>query len=496
MDIGTRRQLFIDSRFFARSSGIELEMQTPVQHPDPVLLPDRPWESFGIGAYNTIMREPDGRFRMWYDAVMKGGLPSEGARRLCYAESCDGIHWFKPRLDLVPFGGRQGTNIVAPLAARQSMQGATVLRDQRAPAAARYRLWSKFRPADAEMEAGVKPGLWAFQSPDGFQWQPSPGQPNPPGISCDTQNMVFWDDRLDQYVGYIRVRETQSREEAAGAAKGRYRSVGRIASPDFIHWSALQRVFEADSVDLAIPVPVARSGPRPPIDFYTSCAMKYFGAEDVYLMLPSAFYHWEDDNAPNTMDVQLLVSRDGLDWQRAGGRRPFLRHGPDGTICSGMLFANPWLIPVDDEIWLYYAGTARRHGTDSNGGEGTPAARPSGIFRATLRRDGFVAATATYSGGEFTTPVLTFGGDYLKVNFDGSAGGWLQVEILDEHFRPVQGFSLADADAVTGNSVRKTVTWRGRSEVGSLRGRPHRLRLVMRDVRLYAFEFPASRALG
>ena len=49
---------------------------------------------------------------------------------------------------------------------------------------------------------------------------------------------------------------------------------------------------------------------------------------------------------PATMDVQLLASRDGIDWKRAGGRRPFLRRGPDGSLSGGMIYANPWPITV------------------------------------------------------------------------------------------------------------------------------------------------------
>ena len=96
IEVGTRKQLFIDERFIAASRGIELRMNLPVQHPEPVLFADKPWEALGIGAYNTVFREKDGRWRMWYDAMMLTGLPSEGARRLGYAESEDGIHWRKP----------------------------------------------------------------------------------------------------------------------------------------------------------------------------------------------------------------------------------------------------------------------------------------------------------------------------------------------------------------------------------------------------------------
>ena len=39
--------------------------------------------------------------------------------------------------------------------------------------------------------------------------------------------------------------------------------------------------------------------------------MKYPFASDAYVMLPSVFYHWGEDDFPARQDVQLLTSRDG-----------------------------------------------------------------------------------------------------------------------------------------------------------------------------------------
>ena len=489
LDIGNRKQLFIDERFIAHSEGIRLCMNSPVQHPDPVLVPDRPWEANGIGAYNTAMLEEDGRFRLWYDAGVKGGLPSEGARRLGYAESEDGLTWHKPNLGLIPFQGSKDNNLVAPLLERQSLQGATVIRDKRAAEGERYKLWTKFLPTDEERAAGASAGLWAMHSPDGFRWSYYPGQPNPEG-SCDTQNMLFWDDRLECYVGYTRVRATQHLDEAAQTeGRKKYRSVGRVTSIDFKTWSELEIVFEADAADLAMPVPYQADSITPNIDYYTSCAMKYGWAEDVYLMMPSAYYHWGEDQYPATMDVQLLTSRDGISWSRAGDREPFLRQGLDDSATSGMIFANPWLLPVGDELWLYYNGTPRTHGPRPPGIDEAGFARRTGIFRASIRRDGFISADAGHSGGELTTPLITFEGDRLELNCDGSAGGWLQVEVLNAEDQPIPGYSLADSDDVRGNGLSKRVTWRGNTDVGPLSGQPVRLRFVMRGVKLFALQF-------
>ncbi|MDE2994429.1 MAG: hypothetical protein OXU67_11165, partial [Chloroflexota bacterium] len=188
MNIGTHKQLFIDERFFDSTDGVRLCMNPPVQHLEPVLRADRPWEALGIGSYNTVLRESDGRFRMWYDALLEGGLPHEGARRLCYAESTDGLSWEKPELGLIPFRGSTANNVVAPPLERQSQQGATVFRDDRAAPAERYKLWTKFQPTDRQVAAGVEPGLWAMYSADGIHSQTYPGQPQPPDTMCDTHN--------------------------------------------------------------------------------------------------------------------------------------------------------------------------------------------------------------------------------------------------------------------------------------------------------------------
>ena len=131
------------------------------------------------------------------------------------------------------------------------------------------------------------------------------------------------------------------------------------------------------------------------------------------------------------------------------------------------------------------AGTAARWRAATSGRLG----KRSGIFRASLRRDGFISADADYGGGELTTPAVRFTGRTLALNCDAGAGGWLKVELLDGEGHPLPGFGRDAADAVLGNGVSKTVTWQGRSDVSPAAGRPVRLRFLMRDVKLYAFRF-------
>ena len=116
----------------------------------------------------------------------------------------------------------------------------------------------------------------------------------------------------------------------------------------------------------------------------------------------------------------------------------------------------------------------------------------SGIGRAVLRLDGFVSADAGYGGGEIVTPVVRFEGGRLELNVDTGGGGAVRVELQDGEGRPIGGYTEEDASWICGNSVRMPVRWGKSGDVSSLSGRPIRIRFVMRDCKLYAFQFVDS----
>ena len=154
---------------------------------------------------------------------------------------------------------------------------------------------------------------------------------------------------------------------------------------------------------------------------------------------------------------------------------------------------------------MYYGGSDRPHGWGAHGplernnhlltqAGLAPTEDISAISRLVFRRDGFISARAAYTGGEFTTPVLRFNGNELMLNVDTSAVGELRVEILDElgamTLSGSAGYRLEDCDRIhTTNEINRVVTWQGKSDISELAGKPIRLRFVMRDVDLYAFQF-------
>jgi hypothetical protein len=496
IEIGSRKQLFIDRRFIADSVNVELVMNPAQIREEPVLVADRLWEA-SIAAYNTVVREAD-RFRMWYDFIPPENDPSGITRGVAYAESRDGVYWDKPEIGLVEIGGSKANNVVIPRlpdAPRGETEGGTVLLDMNPDCrpGERYKFWTKVRGIPEEDQArGMIGQFWQMYSEDGIYWNVYPKDTEI--VPCDTQNVPLWDDRLGKYVGYGR-----TRNEMNGF---RVRGVGRTESDDFRSWSDMVEVFRADKSDWrAVPPAECRDRLGGYVDVYTNAAMKYPYAQDAYFMMPSFLYHWEcveavegdgDEaadvhvNFPDTADVRLLTSRDGVSWSQAPGRKPFLPVGLAGGPRSRQMYTSPGVVRVGDLLWNYCYGNNIDHsGQVDPGSDG----RDEGIFINESRLDGFMSADTPYAGGWLFTPPIVFEGSRLELNIDTGAGGLATVEIQSADGGPIDGFTRQDCRTLNGNSARMPVRFDGGAELGSLAGEPVRLRIETYDSKLYAFQF-------
>ncbi|MBE9479523.1 MAG: hypothetical protein IMY80_06110, partial [Chloroflexi bacterium] len=68
VDVGSRKQLFIDDALIASSRKIELTMNPPAKTGERVIVADRPWESGGIGAYCTVLKVGY-EYRLYYNCA-------------------------------------------------------------------------------------------------------------------------------------------------------------------------------------------------------------------------------------------------------------------------------------------------------------------------------------------------------------------------------------------------------------------------------------------
>lgn len=510
IEIGSQKQLFIDTKFIESSEGITLTVQQPTQPHDKLVTADAPWERDAhIGSYSTVVQE-NGKIRLWYD--VRAGIPEPRKNPpfmgLAYAESTDGIHFTKKPLGLVERNGSKDNNLVLPPRPDWlTLGGGTVWRDDNPNAApdARYKSWSKMYHKPGSPIRGPH-RVW--KSPDGLHW--THDERTVTGLrAADTQPSWFWDPRINRYVGYSR--EWVREKSGFGARMASYNE-----SDDMINWTAMHFALEPDERDATaapsmvldptklqvkgedvLPQREARTGagtgedqvltPTAPLDFYGPGVFPY---EGVYLALIPVFHHWRGsgvDTFPSTGDIQLAVSRDARHFTRPGPRRAFLSTGMDGTWDSKWIYPTLRPVRMGDELWIYYTGTNHNHA----GRLDAKATREeTAISRAILRLDGFVAAEADYEGGVFLTPPIRFTGSRLELNLNTGAGGVAKVEIVRENGEPIRGFTLAEADELNGNSVRLNATWNGgKSDVSALAGQPVRLRIKMRAAKLYAFQF-------
>ncbi len=500
LDIGSRKQLFIDHKLLEMSEGITLTANPPYQTREKLVTINAPWEHDArIGSYSTVVQE-NGRIRLWYEIL--AGEPPPGQNPpfmgMAYAESLDGIHFGKPVLDLVERNGSRANNVVMPVdGVAAAIGGASIWRDDNpnCPPGARYKSWSKFYPKKGSGLRGPH-RLWV--SPDGLRWKLDERLMT--GLrAADTQPSWFWDPRVGRYVGYSR--EWVRDETSYGARMASYNE-----SNDMIHWDSFAIALEPDERDLTASPAMSidpfhatvrgedllppgggkTAAAASPLDFYGPGVFPY---EGVYIALIPVFHHFRGSGAeasPSTSDIQLAVSRDGRHFSRPLPRRPFLRTGPDGAFDSKWIY--PVLRPVrmGGELWIYYFGQNIDHSHRLD-----PAAkgREAAISRAVMRVDGFVSADADYEGGWFLSPPLRFNGSRLELNLDTGAGGMAKVEILEESGKLIPGFTLADADPLNGNKVRMTASWKGSKDVSPLAGRTIRLRVRMRSAKLYALQF-------
>lgn len=469
-EIGTRPQLLLDQRIIATQRNLRLTMHSPRRDGRVLLTNDQPWESDPdqlVAVYSSVLYEK-GKFRIWYDL---GHRSDRSKRVVAYAESSDGIHFVKPKLGLVDFGGSRQNNVVMP----GEIGGCSVWIDPAAPPEHRYKSQQKVYPSGQ---------FHMYSSPDGLHWKMFRRIRIGAG-GWDTQSIIYHDPTSRKYLMFTRF--WHSHRHGTGTAPDNFRCVRRLESTDLVHWTNQSIVMAPDAADKALyPTPPG----NPAVDYYGAAVFPY---GDLTVMLTQAFWHWkprpagQKGLAPASFDVRLAVSTDSRTFRRVGNWQPFMAGGTDGRFDSRYVWALPNPVVVGDEIWIYYVGSNRDHDDQIDPAAG--GRMKSGIGRAVLRRDGWVSADANLAGGQLTTPPLRFSGTRLELNAATGGGGSIHVELLDADGRPLSGFSRAEALPVTGNSLHLPVSWQAGGDVSRMAGRTIRLKFHLKDTQLYAFKF-------
>lgn len=472
------RQLFVDSFLLGEGTrGVVTVHHTPTYLDDknPVLRPDRPWESRGVpyadkafaSAFSGgLWYDPaDASYKMWYRC---------GDAGQCYATSSDGIEWTKPALE-----GGNGTNIID----HDAIDGATVWLDLRPGTVAARR----FVMASVTRANGYRSYTLKY-SKDGKVWSMAR---NATGPIAD-RSTIFFNPFRSVWVYSIKAMSYPHLGRARKYAEG----------PDLVEAGAWGPDGPANwtSADVLDPPPGCYSKSVTSTQLYNLDAVAY---ESVVVGLFTILTgkacgpmcnitgaHCSPYNRTGEWDsVFVGYSRDGFHWSRpvVGGKHAVFLPQSDAP-------APPWrwnkanvqsvgggfLVVDGDPTGLpalrFYVGA--RTGVDQLAGNAS-------VGVAALRRDGFASVELPATGsaaGTVVTRTLVFAGAHLFVNLGlgggrgaGAGGSSLTVAVVDPASgTPIAPFTHANCRPRRTDSVRLAVVWgsgAGAADLGAVAGR-------------------------
>ncbi len=433
INLGTRRELFVDGFLVDRMQGLQFRLHPPCET-GVALRFDQPWEG-RTSAYVTVLKDGS-KYRMYYRASGQKGTPKR--EFTCVAESSDGVHWTKPRLGLHAYGKHPRTNIILATSGAEGTHNFTPFVDRNPQASPQQRY---------KALGGVPPR--AFVSADGIHWKLLHPRPVLTQGAFDSQNLAFWDPNRRCYVAYFRV------------FRRGVRAVATATSQDFIHWSKPQ------------PVQMQQA---PGEHFYTNAVQVYFRAPHIYLAFPKRYFPGRQKLPKHPYrgisDGAFLTSRDGVHFQRTFSQA-FLRPGPDPRNWGDRSNMIAWgLVPTGRrKMSLYFS---RHYRFDS-----------AHIARAEYVVDRLASLHAGAQAGWVLTPPLRFAGGELRLNYSTSAFGSVKIEVLSAQGEPLPGFSGSEAPELFGDGVDQ----RYPMDFSPLVGKVVRLRIVLQDADLFSLRF-------
>jgi len=456
--MGRDRYLVLDSRIIDTVENAHLTVGVVQKDENnPLFREDKPWEPRFDNPYCSVVYDEDeGIFMCWYSIFIKSGgydgfpgegLPSDqrawvewgkGIRDfgVCYATSKDGIHWEKPELGLIEFEGSKENNIVI-----EWNHGVTVMKDLNETDPQK-----RYKAIHPENESS-----YVWFSPDGIHW----GERIDVGPMDhgDTNNCVWWDPDLEQYVIITRHWGGEA-SDAVYASRG-HRQVSRSVSKDFLHWSKPGVVI--DGLDLRMQIhdmPVVRHA-------------------GVYIGMVGLF-----DTHASRQWCELAWSPDSIEWHRICPGTPLIPNGPVmGDYDWGCIFAAVPLIGKN-KIRMYYGANDGRFMGWRNGY----------FCLAWMRADGFAGYEQIAGGnnktGSVTTRPVTVVADSLCISADVAPSGYVKATAFDENNE-----ELGEGELVTTTVTDAAIQWKDGFSLTKLKGKKVNLKFELRESKLFSFSF-------
>jgi len=405
---------------------------------------------FDIGI-RTIIQEGS-KYRVWGDN---------------YQESTDFQNWAKQPIK----GVLGGTVFIDPSAPSSERYKAVGLRDATED---EFNAYLKKRPNDfqrlaRDADPGRTHAIFGSVSADGINWKQLP---IPISVEhSDTNIVAYYDKILQKYVMYTRNYPLEPRSQKIPYdgfrdqwGVGR-RSIGRTESDDFSHFPVSEVILE--------PTP-----DMSPADMlYTNGRTTIPGAPDHHLMFPTI---WHRDT--DTTSIAFLSSHNGKLWNYIPGS-PLFHTPPFGQWDGGCVFTAVNLVESPDgSFTLPYTGFNVPHKY--------PRKLQSYDTGLMLWPKGRLIALEAVGKGAFATVAIVPPGRKLKINAVTQRVSKILIEVVAYHDgKTILGRTFDDCDPIVGDQHFKTVTWKGKDDLGFKEDTAIMLRFKMEKAKIFGLQF-------
>lgn len=439
------------------------------KHPSKPVLPiGEPGDPDYPRAYfcGTVLKV-DGQYRMWYS-----GFGEDKQRRVCYAVSTDGVNWTKPDLGLVEYNGNKANNVVA-------LDG-----DQPTPAMICLVLHDADDPDPArrfKMIREVNPAMiLASVSADGIHWTSLANNDDViQGSNVEPSGLV---QSGGVYYLYSHGGPVPHPIPQRGLFRPQKRMMVTLISYDFENWIDAGHIsFRRDNIP-----------PRPVLDFdFHKGEQVHLGASvwnrgNVLLGFYGMYHNPTNDRREAYVDIGLVVSSDGIHFKEPVPDFQMIpsfeeEDRAEQRLTQGQAFEN-----IGDRTFVYYGIWTE---IDRNS--------PTGVRVATWPRDRFGYYSPSLSHGEdahCVSALLSLEGKRGELFLNAthlSAEATFTVELLDERFHPVEGFTANDFTPLDADSgLKLPLAWGKRktapTDSGAIRVRVNWVGRDAEQARLWA----------
>jgi len=473
-----QHQLFLDDHGIARIENLHRTMHVPEKQ-GAVIQPEGLWEKTIQTRSVPSWDEQRQVFKLWLIPGMKPSEPGEEFHGRAYAESKDGIHWTKPVLRLREYGGSKENNLLGPAAPENALCD----------------------PDDPDIDRRFKGFMGdnreLIVSPDGIQWT----KLDVPSIPSSDESNLSYDRLTRTFIGTFKVCGESGRSHTIRTSKdfGTWVDTGFTFSADELDQRLGRENIERCYSDPKRCHPVFNIPDDYNVDVYNLAVFRY---ENYYIGMPSMFHRtanvsrdwpgFDEMNLPDEImknvrlygdwtgfhHVQLMCSRDLVNWTRLGERKPFIDLSPDESVTTydtQVIMPPSDVIINGDELRLYYTGIRSYAYVTSFNQDATGA-----VCLATLRRDGFISLDVKDQPGMLHSKPFVMPGTKLYVNLN-SPGGSLEIRVQD-----TAGNILAVSKTLGGDLIAEEVCWK-QGDIANLVGKTIMLQFILTSGSFYSY---------